>query len=165
MSTPLPVPDGPRRAGSPPPPADFDQDPADILQETDGYDVKAVPVCLEEPVRSILLPARAAAFRSYEVDTVTAQKILERDPRRKRAVITAHDDTDAGTAHGIYLGSTQASANTQYGFLLPFTVRGTGLGAGTGPLEITAIDEVWAITEDSGAGTVIVSVLNEQWAD
>lgn len=142
MSTPLPVPDGPRRtAGGPPPAVDFDQEPDDVLQET-GYDVKAVPVCVEEPVRTQELPARSGACYQAQVDT-TGARILGRDPRRKSATII-------GISQDLRLGTTQANALA--GARIPAVV----------PFVISHIDEVWAATL---TGTTEVSVITEQWAD
>lgn len=142
MSTPLPVPDGPRRAGSPPPPFETDQDPADVLQETEDYDVKAVPVCIDEPVRTQELPARSGACYQAQVDT-TGLRILGRDPRRKSATIIA-------ISQDLRLGTTQANALN--GARIPAVV----------PFVISHIDEVWAATL---TGTTEVSVITEQWAD
>lgn len=143
MSTPLPVPDGPRRAGSPPPPVDFDQEPEDILQETDGaYDIKAVPVCVEDSVRVQELPARSGACYSTVVDT-TGGRILGRDPRRKSATILA-------ITEDVRLGTTQANAIN--GARVPAVV----------PFVISHIDEVWAASVQN---TTEVSIITEQWAD
>lgn len=164
MSTPLPVPGQGTPSGHGYEVPDFEPEPGEILQEEEVEELHVIPVTVVDPVRSQLMPAKLGGFRSFEVGTTQAVQILGRDPRRKRAVITIHDNTDAGTAHGVYLGTTQSGANTTYGFLLPFNIRGTGLGAGGGPLELTTMDEIWALTEDTGNGKVIVSVLSEQWA-
>lgn len=162
MSTPLPLPNHTAHMQEPAEIPDLEPEPQEIVQEEQPYTAIKVDVC--GPVRSQGLPARSGGYRSYLVSTTAATRILARDPRRKRAVITVHDNTDAGTAHGVYLGGTQAEAQAGqgYAFQLPFTVRGAGLGAGAAPLEITHVDEVWAIA-DGGSVDLVVSVLNEQW--
>jgi hypothetical protein len=148
MSTPIP---------------NLDEHPATIVQEELDIGAAAEPlrVVTINPVQVQVVPARAAGFFQYSLTTTAAVRVLERDPRRKRAVLIAHDNTDAGTAHGVFLGGSQAEALSPYAFELGFITRGTGLGASSGPMEITAIDEVWA---SAAIADCILSVMNEQWA-
>lgn len=142
MSTPLPVPGQgtPQGRGTPVP--EFDQEPGDILQEQDVY-ARAIPVCLDDPVRTQELPARAGAcYTSGPVD-INGQKILGRDPRRKSATII-------GLTQDILIGTTQANARA--GARIPAVV----------PFVISTTDEYWAA---SVTGTTDISVITEQWAD
>ena len=140
---------------------EFDQTPGDILQEQeDAYNTTPVPTVICEPVRSIILPARIGAFTQHTLSTTTPIRVLDRDPRRKRAVITLFDT--AGASDGAVLGGTQA-VSLNNGFLLPFP--GPNIAAGnvaSTVLEITSVDEVWA-TAMTAACTL--SVMNEQWAE
>jgi hypothetical protein len=85
-------------------------------------------------------------MRNFAVDE-NATPILNRDPRRRRAVIITIDQP-------IYVGSSQNEADSGTGFLLPINV----------PLEITHTDEVWAAVS-LAAGDSVVSVLNELWTE
>jgi hypothetical protein len=85
-------------------------------------------------------------MRSYTV-TESASPILNRDARRRRAVIVTIDQP-------IYVGLSQNEADSGMGFLLPVSV----------PLEITHADEVWAAVS-LAVGESIVSVLNELWTE
>jgi hypothetical protein len=121
---------------------EFDQEPGEILQEQDVY-AKAIPVCMDEPVRSQELPSRAGAcYTAGAVDT-NGQKILGRDPRRKSATII-------GLTQDILLGTTQANARA--GARIPAVV----------PFVITSVDEYWAA---SVTATTDITVITEQWAD
>ncbi|NUT27684.1 MAG: hypothetical protein HOV84_17470 [Streptomyces sp.] len=143
MSTPLPVPGQgtPQGRGTPVP--EFDQEPGDILQEQDVY-AKAIPVCLDEPVRTQELPSRAGAcYTVGAVNATAGQRILGRDPRRKSATIIA-------LAQDIRIGTTQANALA--GARIPAVV----------PFVIATTDEYWAASVTS---TTDISVITEQWAD
>ncbi len=125
---------------------EFDNPPGDVLQEQhdqDAYNTPAIPVCIDDPVRTQELPARSGAF--YTVGSVGTgdAKNLARDPRRKHATVI-------GLTEDILLGSTQA--NARQGARVPAVV----------PFVITAIDEVWAASAEA---TTDISVITEQWAD
>lgn len=141
---------------------EFDQAPGDILQEQEPYEanVPPIPTVVCEPVRTVALPARIGAFAQFTLSTTVPIRVLDRDPRRKRAVITLFDT--AGASDGAVLGGTQA-VSLNNGFLLP--LPGPGIAAGnvaSTMLEITSVDEVWA-TALTAACTL--SVMNEQWAE
>lgn len=162
MSTPLPIPNrsGPDRHAYEV--VEFDNTPDEIYQEqeTEELPVDPIPATIVDPVRSQAMPARIGAFTRHTLSTTDPIRILDRDPRRKRAVITLFDT--AGASDGAILGSTQAVALNN-GFLLP--LPGPGIADGnvvSQALEITSLDEVWAAA--SGAACTL-SVLNEQWSE
>jgi hypothetical protein len=141
VSTPLPVPGPgtPQGRGTPIP--EFDQEPGDLLQEEDVY-ARAIPVCVDEPVRTHELPAKAGACYTVVAGT-TGERILGRDPRRKSATII-------GLTEDIRIGTTQANAVA--GARVPAVV----------PLVIATTDEYWAASVEN---TTEISVITEQWAD
>lgn len=142
---------------------EFDQSPGDILQEQESYEIKTAPIetVICEPVRVLQLPARSGGFRSYDLTSTQAVRVLDRDPRRKRAVLQVFDT--AGVSTGARLGGTQAEGLSENAYLLG--LPGPGIAAGNvigATLEITNMDEVWA----SAVGEACtLSVLNEQWAE
>lgn len=135
-------------------PVDTTPEPDDIVGAEVGHQVNIppLPVKVDGPVRVVSPPTRSAGWRSYDLSTTVAVKILGRDPRRRRAVIIAHNSV-TGTAK---LGETAAQALSDQAFILP-----VGLGSLTDycTIEYTSTDEVWA------SGSVDLSVLNEQWSD
>lgn len=120
-------------------------DTSEVIQQED-IALQTVPVKVEGPVRTQALPAPIGSMRSYTV-TESASPILNRDARRRRAVIVTIDQP-------IYVGLSQNEADSGMGFLLPVSV----------PLEITHADEVWAAVS-LAVGESIVSVLNELWTE
>lgn len=109
-----------------------------------------VPVCLEDPVRVQELPAKSAGFRSVDLTVGKAVKILERDPRRKRAVILPYDP--AGASKGAFIGVDQQAALSPYAAMIPL---------GTSGIELTTFDDVWASANTAGCS---ITVINEQWS-
>ena len=142
MSTPLPVPGQGTPDSRPVTVPEFDQEPGDVLQEENVYS-RAIPVCVDEPVRTHELPARAGACYTAGGVGTNGQKILGRDPRRKAATII-------GLTQDILIGTTQANARA--GARIPAVV----------PFVINTIDEYWAASVTS---TTDISVITEQWAD
>lgn len=117
-----------------------------------------VTVELDGPIRADVqqLPAQSGGFRSYAVAAGTAVRILDQDPRRKRALVIAHDTTN--TCTGVVLGTTQAEGASSISAVLP--LQGNTTSAVSPVLELTLQDEIWASTV---AGTATVTVINEQW--
>lgn len=141
-----------------------DQAPADIVQEVDDQvaPVPPLPVTVTDPARVVLVPSFSAGMRTFSVTTTVAQKILDRDPRRKRALITVVA-TDSTNTVGVILAPTQSSTGGPTSFLLPMPGPNIALGRQcAGPIEVTSMDEVWAL---GSGGTVTVSVLAERWAN
>lgn len=140
----------------------FDHAPADIVQAVDDVTANVPPlaVTVTDPARVILMPAQSAGMRQFTLSTTVPVKVLDRDPRRKRAVVTLFDT--GGTSDGARLAGTQAATGGPTSFLLP--LAGPGIAAGnvaSGPLEITSMDEVWALAQTAAC---TLSVLSEQWA-
>jgi len=105
-----------------------------------------IPVVTEGPVRVQQLPTRSAGMRTYDLTPTVPQRILDADPRRRRALLQVQGDD-------VMLGSSQASA-----------AAGALFADGT-LLELTTCDEVWARSATAPAVTCTLGVLNEQWAD
>lgn len=141
---------------------EFKNKPGEILQEQecDETPIPPIPTVITDPVHTLELPTRSGGFRQYTLSTTSAVKILDRDPRRKRAVLTVFDT--AGASNGVLLGNTQAEAQSSYAALLP--LPGPGIAAGNvafGPVELTMSDEVWA---SASGESCVISVINEQWS-
>lgn len=164
MSQPLPGSAGPHPPADPAELVETHNAPADVVQTIDDEiaAVPPLPVTVTDPARVILMPAKSSGWTQIPLTTTAAVKILDRDPRRKRAVLSLFDT--GGTSDGAVLGSTQAEAGSPYGFLLP--LMGPNIAAGNvasaAMMEITAVDEVWAQAQ---AAACIVSIYNEQWSD
>lgn len=137
--------------------SDFGVD--EILQaEPEHMPAMPIPVDIHGPVHTRPLSARNAGLRSYTLSTTTPIKIAGHDPRRKRMVLYAVDFT--GTSHGVRLGNSRAEVEAgSFPFLLGvFQVGGTTATSQT--LEITSMDEIWALA-DTAACTL--SVASESW--
>lgn len=127
------------------------------VPEAQGEFLASIPVTINGPVHNRPLSARAAGMRSYTMSTTTAQKIATRDTRRKRILITAVDTSGSGTS--VALGVTKNDAEGVYAFKLPlFQVSGTT--ATSIILELTTIDELWAM---ANGAAFTVSIVSENW--
>ena len=121
---------------------DLSIDTEDVLQAEDAHvPMTAIPVVVEGPTRVQQLPTRSAGMRSYDLTTEPV-RVLEGDPRRRQALLSA--------SAAILVGPTQAAANA-----------GAQLQSGNLP-PLTTSDEVWA---RAVTGTATLGVINEQWAD
>lgn len=143
---------------------EFDQAPADINQAVDDQvaNVPPILVTLSDAARTVQLPARNGGYRTYQLSTTAPTKILDQDSRRKRAIVALFDT--GGTSGGARISGTQAGASAESASFL-YGLNGPGIAAGnvaTAPLEITSMEEVWALAIDAAC---TCSVLNEQWAD
>lgn len=107
-----------------------------------------VPVNVKGPVQIHQLPARSAGSRNWTGIT-NATRVGNKDPRRKRAVLLVYSAT---ATDYVIIGSDKNEADTGYGFRLSPGI----------PLEITHAEALYAKANAAG---VILSVLNEQWAD
>lgn len=123
---------------------DFNPTVEQTLQVEEPEKVPPIPVTVSDAVQVRSLPAKTASFESVDL-TANAVRILGRDPRRKRAIISI------ASGETIALGSTQADAN--------------GAGAPiSGNLELTTLDEVWAATWGTGTPST-VGIITEIWTD
>lgn len=116
----------------------------EVLQEDTA--VPAVPVTVEGPVETRELPAlKASAFNTF-ISDVQAEKISGRDLKRKRAVLLTLD------GNFIY-GTDRTAVERGYGFIQVQNV----------PLELRNGDAIYVRCRFPG--TIVLSVLLEQWAD
>lgn len=141
----------------------FDPTPADIGQTEAGHlaPLPPIPVTAVDPVRVQTLPSRQGGFIRRTLAVGTAVRILDTDPRRRRAVLLVFDT--AGASDGAILGTTQAQAVSALSFLLP--LPGPNIAASnvsSVPFEITSTGELWA---SAAVAVCDISVMNEQWAD
>lgn len=127
---------------------EFNPDVQEVFQ-AETVTPTAIPVCLEEPVRVQELPAKSAGFKSVDLVVGQSVKILERDPRRKRAVLVAYDFTSQ--SKGVFIGVDQQAALSPYAALLPLS----------NSLTLTTFDDVWASAVTSPCS---ITVINEQWS-
>lgn len=136
---------------------------ADVVQEEAPGPLTTIPVCVEGPVRTQELPARAAGYRRVTVTTDRPQRVLGRDPRRRRALLQVYDAT--GTAGGVFLGATINEVTPPVAMAARLAVPGPAVdgAAVTSPvLEVTSTDELWVVADGA---TVELTVIAEQWAD
>lgn len=136
---------------------------ADVVQEESPVPLQTVPVQVMGPTRTVELPAKTGGLRRVVLDTATPQKILGRDPRRKRAVVQVYTAAGAiGTSQGAFLGNSRNECTPPAGFAfrLGLTVGTTQVASHL--LEITSQDEVWAIADTQACE---ISVSAELWAD
>ncbi len=123
----------------------------ELNQESEPYGalpISSVPVTIDGPVQVHQIPARSAGSRNWSGIT-TATRVGNEDPRRKRAVLIG---ISATATDYFYVGSTQNEVDSNYAVRWPVGV----------PLEITHQEAIYAKVTDAD---VILSVLNEQWAD
>lgn len=126
----------------------FDTTVEQTMQAEEPEKVPPIPVTVTDPAQVRELPAKSGNYVSF-VPGANAIRILDRDPRRKSAVIIVVDDEDASS---VFLGANQASANGPDAGIVP---KGF-------PLRLTHLDEVWARI---GEGAPTISVITEYWAD
>jgi hypothetical protein len=118
---------------------------AEVQQaEPEAFMPAEVPVKVEGPVRAQILPPTTWAVRSFEVDNLEAQKIVNRDPRRARVLVTAQAV--------VWIGPAQATAKVSVGFRLPAATV----------LELLHTEEVWVIAD---TGTTTVSISESYWTE
>jgi hypothetical protein len=114
------------------------------VEQSEQPNIPSVPVMVEGPIRVQELPATTGrAFSLTGVTTTEPKKLLDEDPRRKRAVIVGNDDD-------IFIGRTQQEC-----------IQGAILPVDT-PVYITHKDPVWVAAVNS---TTRVSCIMELWAD
>lgn len=137
-------------------------DDAEVEQAEYAGGATAIPVEVCGPVRTQALPSKAAGYRRVSVGTVEPQRVLGRDPRRRRVVIQVYDAT--GTTHGVFYGATKNEVTPP----APFAARlGVTLPAGAVPvaspvLELTGMDELWVVADTAACELTVAA---EQWAD
>ncbi|MER6059472.1 hypothetical protein [Streptomyces albidoflavus] len=119
-------------------------DADDLLQEEEvPAKMTAIPVVVEGPARVQLLPTRSAGMRSWPLTADQVVRVLDADPRRRRAVLQA-------VGGAVRLGTSQAAARV-----------GAQIAEGT-LLTLTTCDEVWAT---AALADTELSIINEQWAE
>lgn len=118
------------------------------LDQREPADLQAVPVRIEGPVRSQQLPAQTWAAKTIELTDDETIRVLNRDPRRKRAYLLSNDGAT-------WIGASQAGT-LNVGFRLPDGGL-DGLG-----LELTHSEEVWAVADGN---TSNLRMVVEYWAE
>jgi hypothetical protein len=137
-------------------------DNATVEQAEDAPGLGCIPVSVEGPVSTRELPAKAAGYRRVTASTTEPQRVLGRDPRRKRALLQVYDVT--GTTHGVFYGTTrnEVAPPAPFAARLAVTLPAGGIPVASQVIELTGSDELW-ILADTAACDVTVSA--EQWAD
>jgi hypothetical protein len=120
----------------------------DEIYQAENPTFPTVPVEVRGNVQVHQVPARSAGSRNW-TGVTTATRVGNQDPRRKRAVIDVYSAT---ATDYVILGADQNEVDTGYGFRL----------AANRQLEITHQEALYVKANAVG---VVVSVLNEQWAD
>lgn len=130
-------------------------DVEDLEQEEDlGIDHVVVPVRVEGPVRVRQLPAIAWAPRTFTVVHLAAPtRIAGRDPRR--ASLALYLPEPPAAAHRIYIGASQAGAQSLTEGIIP---------TGGQLLTLRHTDDVWVYNAHA-ANDLDVCVIPEFWAD
>lgn len=146
---------------------DLEPDDATVVQEEVAPGLSSIPVVVEGPVRVQELPSKAAGYRRVVASLTQPQKVLGRDPRRRRMVLQVYDAT--GTTHGVFYGATrtevapgETGGAPQFAARLGVTLPAGGVPVASPLLELTGMDELWVLA-DTAACELSVSV--EQWAD
>jgi hypothetical protein len=147
---------------------DFDTAPVeDVLQETDdrSYDsgLQPVSVCVKDPVQTEELPSILGPCKNYIVNvTDKPVRILDRNPRRKRATIMVQNGD-------ICVGGTPGEAGDSDTYV--GAVISGGLAV---PVHLEVQSELWArgVTVDltgtaialsDPTDAVLISVIEEFW--
>lgn len=142
--------------------ADVEPDDATVEQAEHTPGLTTIPVSVQTPVSTRELPARAGGYRRVTASLTEPQRVLGRDPRRKRVLLQVYDAT--GTTHGVFYGTSRAEVAPP----APFAARlGVTLPAGGVPvaspvIELTGMDELWVLADTAVCD---VTVAAEQWAD
>lgn len=142
---------------------DLEPDDATVVQEEGMPGLTTIPVCVEGPVRTQALPARAAGYRRVTVTTTSPQRVLGRDPRRRRALVQVYDAT--GATHGVMLGATLNETTPPAAMAARLAVAAPAAGgtAVASPvLELTSTDELWVVADTAACELTVIA---EQWAD
>lgn len=142
---------------------DIEPDDAAVEQEESAPGLGTIPVCVDGPVRVQELPARASGYRRVALTTTTPQKVLGRDPRRRRALLQVFDA--AGATQGVFYGVTLNQVTPPSSYAARLAVMSPAVDGATvaSPvLELTGMDELWAVADTADCE---LSVTAEQWAD
>lgn len=123
---------------------DDERDTVDQLDQA-KYTHPAVPVRITEPVAVQPLPTVDGQDSYWNLDTATAVKVLNQDPRRSRALLCA--DTNA-----VWIGTDQTAVQSGRGFRVPVGEM----------VELRNTRRWYARAVTATAG---LAVINEQWAD
>lgn len=121
--------------------------PDEVVQSDISDLPRTVPVTIETPVRVQLPPASLGVhFNVTFPDTISGQRVVSADPKRKRLVLTAFSSI-------VWIATSQQSAQAKTCFPL-------AVGA---VVEITHKEAVWALPDS--AATAILGVIQEQWTN
>lgn len=136
---------------------------AEVVQDQAPMELTTIPVCISEPVRTQALPAKAAGYRRVTVTTATPQRVLGRDPRRRRMVLQVYDAT--GTTAGVLFGATLNEVTPPAALAARLAVGAPatdGAAVASPVLELTSTDELWVLADGAACDLTVIS---EQWAD
>ncbi len=126
-------------------------DELDQREELSELPIPAVPVHVDGPVQTQELPPRISVMRSMNVGT-EPQELLGGDLRRSRALIWAIDGP-------VWIGKSSMECRpASPGSVAP----GARLPQATSPVELRGYSRIFVAAV---AGTVLVSVVAESWAD
>lgn len=117
------------------------------------FGIKVGVTRVDDPVRVKMMPHRGLATREFtvpnDISGLPAVRILERDPRRARAIITSNS---------VFMIAPNQAAAMSPG------MRAQIGGFGLPQYELGTTEEVWA-SAGGGGGSVLVWVVQEQWAE
>jgi hypothetical protein len=117
------------------------------IQQWDAPDPKAVDVEVVNPIKTQQMGAVMWATRRYSIDNSQAQRVLNANPKRFRAVITVRGQI-------AYLGASQAEASpSSQGVIL----------AAPSSIELRHTQEAWIIGGNASASEI--GVVEEFWAN
>lgn len=132
------------------------------VEQAEAPGLGTIPVTVEGPVRTHQLPSRAAGYRRITASVTEPQRVLGRDPRRRRVVLQVYDAT--GTSHGVFYGTSrgQMAPPAPFAARLGVTLPAGGIPVASPLLELTGMDELWLLADTAACE---VTVAAEQWAD
>jgi hypothetical protein len=136
-------------------------DDQEVMQTEHAPGLQCIPVTVEEPVRTVELPAKSGGSRRYVASLTTPQRVLGRDPRRKSAVIELFDV--AGLSRGIFYGTSQNEVNPPSSYAARLALApAAAVPTRSAQLHWDVVDELWMIADTAVCD---VSVTAAQWAD
>lgn len=142
--------------------AGTEPDDATVEQAEQLPGLTTIPVSVETPVATREMPAKAAGYRRVTTSLTEPQRVLGRDPRRKRALVQVYDAT--GTTHGVFYGTSrnEVAPPSTYAARLAVTLPAGGIPVASPVIELTGMDELWLLADTAVCD---VTVAAEQWAD
>lgn len=147
----------------------FDTPPATDVLEQDEAPMQSVPVHVEGTVRTDEMGTRAGAIQTfYLVAGARAVKVLQTNPRRKRALVWCAAPFDTETTV-VLLSATEAECNAFQGVVIN-NIQSSNR------YEFTFQDELWArpvVLSDTTGNSIVISasvddmhlyIVAEDWA-